>query len=92
VKAKRELESRVSDIITKKRRVHSDTTSVVHAASTRVAPASNPFAFDASKASSSMNSVRSNNPHLFEALKGYSSGNLRDAMGTIANIRGASKY
>lgn len=92
VKAKRELESRVSDIITKKRRVHSDTTSVVHAASTKVAPASNPFAFDASKASSSMNSVRSSNPQLFEALKGYSSGNLRDAMGTIANIRGGSKY
>ena len=89
---KRDLESRVSDIITKKRRVQ-DTTSVVHAASTKsVAKAVNPFAFDSSKTSSSMNSIRSKNPDLFAALKGFSSGNLRDRMGQIANISGNSNY
>lgn len=89
---KRDLESRVSDIITKKRRVQ-DTTSVVHAASTKVmAKVANPFGFNSSKTSSSMNSIRSKNPDLFAALKGFSSGNLRDRMGQIANISGNSNY
>ncbi len=85
IKQKRELESRVTDIITKKRRVQPETSSVVHAASIKKA---NPFAFDASKTSSSLNSVRSKNPELFKALSGFSSGNLRDRMGQIANING----
>lgn len=82
---KRQLESRVMDIVTKKRRVaptEPDTRSVVHAASAKP----NPFSFDAKKTSSAMSSVRSNNPHLFKALSGFSSGNLRDRMGTIANL------
>lgn len=82
---KRQLESRVMDIVTKKRRVaptEPDTRSVVHAASAK----RNPFSFDAKKTSSAMSSVRSNNPHLFKALSGFSSGNLRDRMGTIANL------
>tara|TARA_B110001450_G_scaffold191551_1_gene179728 strand:- start:4506 stop:5687 length:1182 start_codon:yes stop_codon:yes gene_type:complete len=87
-KQKRQLESRVMDIVTKKRRVAPDTRSVVHAASARVAPAANPFSFDAAKTSSSMNSVRDRNPNLFAALSGFSSGNLRDRMGQIANING----
>ena len=87
VKQKRELESRVTDIITKKRRVQPDTTSVVHAASVKkVAQATNPFAFNASNTSSSLSSVREKNPQLFSALSGFSSGNLRDRMGQIANI------
>ena len=85
IKQKRELESRVTDIITKKRRIQPDTTSVVHAASVKKA---NPFSFDTSKTSSSMNSVRDKNPQLFSALAGFSSGNLRDRMGQIANISG----
>jgi len=88
---KRQLEARVTDIITKKRRVVPDTTSVVHAASAKVAK-TNPFKFNAGKASSSMRSVRSNNPELFNALSGYSSGNLRDRMGQIANISGRQNY
>ena len=87
-KQKRQLESRVMDIVTKKRRVAPDTRSVVHAASARVAPAANPFSFDAAKTSSSMSSVRDRNPNLFAALSGFSSGNLRDRMGQIANING----
>lgn len=85
---KRELESRVTDIITKKRRVQNDTTSVVHAASIKKKARTNPFSFDASKTSSSMDSVKSRNPELFNALAGFSSGNLRDRMGQIANING----
>lgn len=87
-KQKRQLESRVMDIVTKKRRVAPDTRSVVHAASAKVAPAANPFSFDAAKTSSSMSSVRDRNPNLFAALSGFSSGNLRDRMGQIANING----
>ena len=51
VKQKRELESRVMDIVTKKRRITTlpETKSVVHAASTRVA---NPFSFDTKLTSS----------------------------------------
>jgi hypothetical protein len=87
VKQKRELESRVTDIITKKRRVQPETTSVVHAASAATAVRrNNPFAFNASNTSSSLSSVRDANPQLFSALAGYSSGNLRDRMGQIANI------
>lgn len=85
VKQKRELESRVTDIITKKRRVQPETTSVVHAASTG-AKKNNPFTFDASNTSSSLSSVRAANPQLFSALAGYSGGNLRDRMGQIAGI------
>jgi len=87
-KQKRQLESRVMDIVTKKRRVAPDTRSVVHAASAKVATAANPFSFDAARTSSSMNSVRDRNPNLFAALSGFSSGNLRDRMGQIANING----
>lgn len=87
VKQKRELEDRVHDIVTKKRRIVApETKSVVHAASVKKV---NPFAFDASKTSSSaMSSVRNKNPELFKALSGFSSGNLRDRMGQIANING----
>lgn len=88
VDKKRELESRVMDIVTKKRRVAPsvpDTSSVVHAASTKVI---NPFAFDTKKTSSSMATVRDQNPQLFSALSSFSSGNLRDRMGQIANISG----
>lgn len=86
---KRALESRVTDIITKKRRIQPETTSVVHAASTKTAVrSSNPFAFNAAKASSSMSSVRDSNPDLFKALSSFQSGNLRDRMGQIANING----
>tara|TARA_B110001450_G_C17661940_1_gene497635 strand:- start:505 stop:1695 length:1191 start_codon:yes stop_codon:yes gene_type:complete len=87
-KQKRQLESRVMDIVTKKRRVaptEPDTRSVVHAASTKTV---NPFSFDAHKTSSSMNSIRDRNPDLFKALSGFSTGNLRDRMGQIANING----
>ena len=87
-KQKRRLESQVMDIVTKKRRVapsEPDTRSVVHAASHKK---HNPFSFNASKTSSSMNSVRASNPHLFKALSGFSSGSLRDRMGQIANING----
>jgi hypothetical protein len=87
-KQKRQLESRVMDIVTKKRRVaptEPDTRSVVHAASTKTM---NPFSFDAHKTSSSMNSIRDRNPDLFKALSGFSTGNLRDRMGQIANING----
>lgn len=85
IKQKRALESRVTDIITKKRRFQPETTSVVHAASVKKP---NPFCFGMSKTSSSMKSVRETNPHLFSALAGFSSGNLRDRMGQIANISG----
>lgn len=87
-KQKRQLESRVMDIVTKKRRVaptEPDTRSVVHAASTKTV---NPFSFDVHKTSSSMNSIRDRNPDLFKALSGFSTGNLRDRMGQIANING----
>jgi hypothetical protein len=87
-KQKRQLESRVMDIVTKKRRIvptEPDTRSVVHAASTKTV---NPFSFDVNKTSSSMNSVRDRNPQLFKALSGFSSGNLRDRMSKIANING----
>ena len=87
-KEKRQLESRVMDIVTKKRRIAPDTTSVVHAASVKKVAKTNPFSFDASKTSSSMNSVRDRNPHLFQALSGFSAGNLRDRMGQIAKING----
>ena len=86
-KQKRQLESRVMDIVTKKRRIVPDTKSVVHAASVKTARV-NPFSFDASKTSSSMSSVRSRNPHLFSALSGFSTGNLGDRMGEIAKING----
>ena len=84
-KQKRQLESRVMDIVTKKRRVHpaAANTSVVHAASVKK---KNPFSFSSTKTSSSLGSVRSSNPDLFKALSGFSSGNLRDRMGQIANI------
>ena len=85
-KTKRALETQVMDIVTKKRRVAPQ--SVVHAASTKVAAVRNPFAFDSAKTSTSMNSVRDRNPGLFQALAGYSSGNLRDTMGQISNIGG----
>lgn len=87
-KQKRQLESQVMNIVTKKRRVapaEPDTRSVVHAASIKK---TNPFAFDANKTSTSMNSVRDRNPELFKALAGFSSGSLRDRMGQIANING----
>jgi len=87
-KQKRQLESRVMDIVTKKRRIaptEPDTRSVVHAASTKTM---NPFSFDVHKTSSSMNSIRDRNPDLFKALSGFSTGNLRDRMGQIANING----
>lgn len=85
-KQKRQLESRVHDIVTKKRRIVPDTRTVVHAASAKKA---NPFSFDASRTSSSaMSGVRDRNPDLFKALSGFSSGNLRDRMGQIANING----
>lgn len=87
-KEKHQLESRVMDIVTKKRRIVPDTTSVVHAASVKKARVANPFNFDASKTSSSMNNVRDRNPQLFSALSGFSTGNLRDRMGQIAKING----
>jgi hypothetical protein len=82
---KRQLESRVMDIVTKKRRVQPETTSVVHAASTKKA---NPFTFNTNNTSSSMNSVRDRNPELFKALSGFSTGSLRDRMGQISKING----
>ena len=90
-KSKRVLENKVMDIVTKKRRIAASALppqqSVVHAASAKVAI--NPFAFDSSKTqSSSMNSVRDRNPALFQALSGFSSGNLRDRMGQISQIDG----
>jgi len=86
-KEKRQLESRVMDIVTKKRRFAPETTSVVHAASVKKAKI-NPFSFNSSNTSNSMNSIRDRNPNLFSALSGYSTGNLRDRMGQIANITG----
>ena len=87
-KAKQALEAQVMDIVTKKRRIVSepDTRSVVHAASANKKHKPNPFMFDENKTSSSMSSVRDNNPELFNALRGFSSGNLRDTMGQIASI------
>lgn len=82
---KRQLESRVMDIVTKKRRVQPETTSVVHAASTKKV---NPFLFSATNSSTSMNSVRDKNPDLFKALGSFSSGSLRDRMGQISKING----
>jgi hypothetical protein len=35
-----------------------------------------------------MSSVRDGNPALFQALSGFSSGNLRDTMGRISKIDG----
>lgn len=90
-KSKRALENQVMDIVTKKRRVAAapQQQTVVHAASAKVAAVRNPFAFNMSKtASSSMSSVRDRNPALFEALSGFSSGNLRDTMGQISKIDG----
>lgn len=89
---KRELESRVTDIITKKRRLQPDTRSVVHAASAKTEKKTNPFSFDTSKTSSSLNTVRNRNPELFSALSGFSTGNLRDRMGQIANIGNGRDY
>lgn len=83
---KRQLESQVMDIVTKKRRVAPETKSVVHAANKR--QRNNPFSFDTTKTSSSLNSVRDKNPQLFKALSGFSAGNLRDRMGQIAQING----
>lgn len=85
-KQKRQLESQVMNIVTKKRRVVPETTSVVHAANKR--QRINPFSFDTTKTSSSLNSVRDKNPQLFKALSGFSTGNLRDRMGQIAQING----
>ena len=85
---KRALESRVTDIITKKRRVQPETSSVVHAASTKKVARVNPFSFNSANVSSSMTSVRDSNPDLFKALSSFQSGNLRDRMGQIANING----
>tara|TARA_B100001059_G_scaffold141428_1_gene141478 strand:+ start:1704 stop:2873 length:1170 start_codon:yes stop_codon:yes gene_type:complete len=84
-KERQELEARVHNIVTKKRKVMPETTSVVHAASTKTV---NPYAFDQRKTSSAMKSVRDRNPQLFSALSGYSSGSLRDRMQQIANING----
>ena len=87
-KQKRQLESQVMDIVTKKRRIAPSepaTRSVVHAASGKKA---NPFSFNVSNTSTSMNSVRDSNPDLFKALSGFSSGSLRDRMSQIANING----
>ena len=89
---KRQLESRVTDIITKKRRLQPDTRSVVHAASVKTVRKTNPFSFDTSKTSSSLTTVRNRNPELFSALSGYSSGNLRDRMGQIASIGNCRGY
>jgi len=89
---KRQLESRVTDIITKKRRLQPDTRSVVHAASVKTVKKTNPFSFDTSKTSSSLTTVRNRNPELFSALSGYSSGNLRDRMGQIASIGNGRGY
>ena len=89
---KRQLESRVTDIITKKRRLQPDTRSVVHAASVKTVRKTNPFSFDTSKTSSSLTTVRNRNPELFSALSGYSSGNLRDRMGQIASIGNGRGY
>jgi peptidyl-tRNA hydrolase len=88
--AKRALESQVMDIVTKKRRVAvvPQQESVVHAASAKVAMVRNPYAFDSTQTSSSMNSVRDKNPALFQALSGFSSGNLRERMSRIAKIDG----
>lgn len=82
---KRDLESKVMNIVTKKRRIATvpDTISVVHAAT---AKKKSPFEFSVAKTSSSMNSVRDKNPELFNALSGFSSGNLRDRMGEIAKL------
>ena len=81
------LEKQVSDIVSKKRRVEPQTTSVVHAASTKAASPLNPYAFSSSaKSSSAMQSVQQSNPQLFEALRGFSSGNLRDRMDIISKI------
>jgi len=90
---KRVLENKVMDIVTKKRRIASSgiahQQSVVHAASAKVAATRNPFAFDSSKTqSNSMQSVRDRNPALFQALSGFSSGNLRDRMNQISKIDG----
>lgn len=84
-KQKRELESRVMDIVTKKRRIiqSPDTTSVVHQASVKK---ENPFAFNVNNTSSSMGSIRASNPDLFKALSGFSSGNLRDRMGDRKSV------
>jgi hypothetical protein len=83
---KRELENRVMDVVTKRRRLAPEQPrSVVHAASAKVV---NPFSFQrpASTTSSSMASIRNTNPHLFSALTNFSSGSLRDQMKTIADI------
>jgi hypothetical protein len=91
-KSKRALENKVMDIVTKKRRVAAapQQQTVVHAASAKVAAVHNPFAFNMSSknTSSSMSSVRDRNPALFQALSGFSSGNLRDTMGRISKIDG----
>jgi hypothetical protein len=85
VSHKRELENRVMDVVTKRRRVVPDQPrSVVHAANAKAKV--NPFAWNTNKVSSSMSSVRSKNPHLFGALSKFSGGNLRDRMGAISRI------
>merc|ERR1711865_140658 len=87
VEKTRALESQVMNIVTKKHRavIEPDTRAVVHAASSKKQKL-NPFMFDAKKTSSSMSSVRDSNPDLFNALRGFGSGSLRDKMGAIANI------
>ena len=85
------LEQQVANVVTKRRRVEPETTSVVHAASAKAAPAAapahNPYAFSSASSSSALDNVRSNNPQLFEALQGFSRGNLRDQMDAIARIQ-----
>ena len=84
VKQKRELETRVMDVVTKRRRITPEQPrTVVHAASNKKV---NPFTFNVGNVSSSMSSVRKTNPQLFSALSNYSGGNLRDSMQKIANI------
>lgn len=81
---KRELENKVMDVVTKRRRVTPEQPrSVVHAASIKK---TNPFTFNTSNVSSSMTSMRKKNPQLFSALSNFSGGSLRDSMAQIANI------
>jgi len=84
IQQKRELENKVMDVVTKRRRVTPEQPrSVVHAASVKK---TNPFTFNTSNVSSSMTSMRKQNPQLFSALSNFSGGNLRDSMAQIANI------
>lgn len=84
VKHKRELETRVLDVVTKRRRITPEQPrTVVHAASNKKV---NPFTFNVGNVSNSMTSVRKTNPQLFSALSNYSGGGLRDSMQQIAQI------